>query len=89
MDAGLIDLGRQKVIEWPELLDELEELLGEEIKRLNCEKEFQHLRTIYQRGTSAHRQTKLFHGWIADGVSEEEAFRRLVDDLIQETARGL
>jgi glutamate---cysteine ligase / carboxylate-amine ligase len=89
LDRGFVHFGREEHMEWPELLDGLEELLGEDAERLGCTKELAHLRTIYERGTSAHRQTRLFKEWRAQGMSEDDTFRALVDDLIQETRFGV
>ena len=42
-----------------------------------------------KRGTSAHRQIKVFEEARARGASEREGFNAVVDWLIRETASGL
>ena len=46
-------------------------------------------RTILERGTSAHRQVKVFEDARSRGATEREALHAVVDWLIRETANGL
>ena len=41
------------------------------------------------RGTSAHRQLAVYQEAVAAGAAKEEALRRVVDWLIEETLAGL
>ena len=88
-DQGLIDLGRGHVIPFPQLLEELIELVAEDAEALGCLTEVCHARTILARGTSAHRQLAVRAEAIAGGATDEEADRAVVDHLIRETARGI
>jgi hypothetical protein len=52
-------------------------------------KELEHVHRILSRGTSAHRQLALRKRLLADGLTEAEANRRLIEHLIDETASGV
>ena len=88
-DQGLIDLGRGRVIPFPQLLEELLDLIREDAKALGCVGLVEHTRTILARGTSAHRQIEVRRKALADGASKQEAHRTVVDHLIAETAKGV
>ncbi|HEX9876560.1 MAG TPA: carboxylate-amine ligase [Gammaproteobacteria bacterium] len=86
VDQGLIDLGRGRIIPFPQLMEELLELISDDAAALGCVKDVQRVRHILAHGTSAHRQLKVRERAIAEGASEEEALRAVVDSLVQETA---
>ncbi len=88
-DRGLIDFGRGRVIPFPQLLEEVLELVREDAEALGCVSHVEHTRTILARGTSAHRQLEVHGQALAAGASNDEAYRALVDHLIAETARGV
>ncbi len=88
-DEGLIDMGVGRVVPFPQLLDEVLELTAEDAEALGCAAEVASLRTILERGTSAHRQVAVFNKACAAGASREEALREVVDFLVAETANGL
>ena len=88
-DEGLLDLARGELVPFPELLEEMITLLREDALALGCLAELEHARTILQRGTSAHRQMRVYNEAKARGASEREALVAVVDWLIQETAAGL
>jgi carboxylate-amine ligase len=88
-DQGLIDLGRGKVIPFPQLVEELIDLVRGDAEALGCLAEVEHARTILSRGTSAHRQLAARAKAIEDGATDDEANRAVVDHLIRETARGI
>jgi len=85
-DAGLLDLGRKRIVPFAELLDEIIGLVREDAEALGCVAEVDSLRTILERGTSAHRQLAVYEGALAEGASDEEALRAVVDWLVAETA---
>jgi len=89
LDRGFVHFGREEQVEWDQLLDHLDEELTVDAERLGCLEELRHLRTIKQRGTSAHRQTRVFEELRAGGASEEESLKGVVDDLIAETRVGV
>ncbi len=88
-DEGLIDLAKGRVVPFPELLDELLELVAEDAEALGCEEELADVRNILTRGTSAHRQLKTYEQAQAAGDSEEDCLKAVVDTLISDTAGGL
>ena len=88
-DRGLIDLGRGRIIPFPQLIEELIELVEDDARALGCSAEVEHARHILANGTSAHRQLAVRAKALADGASETEAYRAVVDHLIAETARGV
>jgi carboxylate-amine ligase len=88
-DQGLIDLGRGAVIPYPQLCDELIDLIREDAAELGCEREVVHARQILVRGTSAHRQLAVHATALDDGADEQTALRKVVEHLVFETAKGL
>ncbi len=87
-DEGLIDFGRLEMVPYADLLDELIGLVREDAEALGCTTEIEHARTILRRGTSAHHQIAVYHQALAEGATEAEALRRVVDWLIAETVPG-
>jgi len=88
-DEGLIDFGRGNIVAFPELIDELLELIREDAEELACVSEVERARTIVARGTSAHRQLRVYDEAVASGASQLEAMHAVVDHLIAETAAGV
>jgi carboxylate-amine ligase len=86
-DAGLLDLGRQRVVPFRELLEEMLELVAEDAAALGCSAEVARIPEILARGTSAHRQLQVHEQALAAGATPEEALRAVVDWLVAETAR--
>jgi carboxylate-amine ligase len=88
-DEGLLDLARAELVPFPELLEELLELIHDDAVALDCVKEVEHARTIVKRGTSAHRQVRVWDEARRAGASEREAHAAVVDWLVRETAAGI
>jgi carboxylate-amine ligase len=88
-DEGLIDLGRGRIIPFPQLVEELLDLIRRDAEALDCVEQVEHARNILARGTSAHRQREVYSQAMAAGASSGEAGRLVVDHLIEETARGV
>jgi carboxylate-amine ligase len=86
-DQGLIDLGKGRIIPFPQLMEELLELVHEDAEALGCAQELQHVRHILAHGTSAHRQLRVQKEALASGATDEEALQAVVDHLIEATAR--
>jgi glutamate---cysteine ligase / carboxylate-amine ligase len=86
-DAGLLDLGRQRVVPFAELLEEMVALVAEDAAVLGCSAEIARLPDILERGTSAHRQLQVYNRATADGATQEDALRAVVGWLVEETAR--
>jgi carboxylate-amine ligase len=88
-DEQLLDLARGELVPFPQLADELIQLVDEDAEVLGCRREIEHLRTILVRGTSAHRQLRTFDSARNGGATQREALQAVVDFLIRETASGL
>ena len=58
----LMDFGRGELVPFPDLVDELVDLVREDAEELGCFAEVEHARTIAARGTSADRQLEVFNG---------------------------
>ena len=88
-DAGLLDLGRQRIVPFAELVREIVELVRDDAVELDCAAEIDGLAEIQRRGTSAHRQLRVYEGALREGASEQEALEAVVDWLVAETAHGV
>ena len=89
LDEGMVDFGRGEIVPYPDLLEEIIELVADDAKRLGCTREVRAVRDIVARGTSAHRQVAVYEKALADGADEEEALRAVVDWLVAETVAGV
>jgi carboxylate-amine ligase len=85
----LLDLAKDELVSFSDLLEELLVVLREDGEALGCTKELEHARKILERGTSAHRQIAVFERARSSGASEREAFEAVVDFLVSETANAL
>ncbi len=85
---GMIDFGKGEIVPFRELIEELMEILAEDADYFNCTTEIQHALTIIDRGTSADRQIAKFNQLMAEGQSQGDALRGVVDQLIEETLVG-
>ncbi|RMF01917.1 MAG: carboxylate-amine ligase, partial [Alphaproteobacteria bacterium] len=88
-DEGLVDYGRGEIIPFPDLLEELIELIREDAAFFDCEREVAHALEIVRRGTSADRQIALYTSLTNTGASKEEALKAVVDSLIEETVQSV
>jgi carboxylate-amine ligase len=86
-DAGLLDLGRQQIVPFGELVAELIDLVREDAVALDCVAEIERLREIVGCGTGAHRQIAAYDAALRDGAADQEALVAVVDWLVAETAR--
>jgi carboxylate-amine ligase len=82
---SLIDFGRGKLVPYPDLVQEMVELVRPAAEALDCFSEVDHASEIVRRGTSADRQLEVYHLALAQGASEEKALHAVVDWLIAET----
>ena len=89
IDDGLVDFGKGQVTPFPELLEELIELIAEDIEFFQCADEIENARAILKRGTSSHRQIAVYDEAVAGGAAPEEALKAVVDMLVAETVAGL
>jgi carboxylate-amine ligase len=89
VDDGLVDFGKGEIVPYPELMEELLELVAEDAEALKCESEIDRARAIIAEGTSAHRQVKVYDEMLAGGGNEEEALKAVVDLLVEETTKDI
>ncbi len=88
IDEALFDFGRGELVEFPSLISEMIEMMEEDAQFFGCVNEVDHIRKIYQRGTSAHHQIEVYNDAISQGQSKEEALREVVRYLIKATQAG-
>jgi glutamate---cysteine ligase / carboxylate-amine ligase len=81
INGKLLDFGRQEEVEFPQLANELLELVDDVVDELDVRKEVEHVRTILQQGSSADRQLAVFR--------ETQDLKAVVDHLIAETKMGV
>lgn len=89
LDEGLIDFGRTTRLPMSDLLAEILDLVAEDAEALGTADLLDHVRTIPSRGTSAHRQRRVFREALAAGADRSDALVRVVDDLRAETVADL
>ena len=89
IDGSLVDFGKGEMVHYSQLLDEMLEIIGDDARYFDCVEEVEHARTILRRGTSAHWQRKVYGEAKADGATDTEAVRAVVQLLIKETMHGL
>lgn len=88
-DGTLLDFGRNDLIPYRELLSELIELVAEDAEALGCREEVARAVDIVDRGTSAHHQLRVFNQARQQGADDAKALCKVVDWLIEETARDV
>lgn len=89
VEGSLMDFGAGELIPYPELIDELIELVQKDADELGCTTEVEHAREIVARGTSADRQLQAYGEALAAGASDQEAVRAVVDLLIVDSIAGV
>jgi carboxylate-amine ligase len=89
ISESLIDFGRGLLVPYPQLLEEIIELVQEDAVLLGCVDELHHARNIVSRGTSADIQIDIVRAAQTGGADEHEALEQVVDWLIEETVSGL
>ena len=89
IDEGLVDFGKGAIGPYDGLLEELIDLTREDAEALGCADEIAHAREIIGRGTSAHRQLVAYQSALEAGDSHDEALKKVVDFMIEETVAGL
>ncbi len=86
---SMIDFGRGEMLPFADLIDELIDHVSEDAKALDCVAEVNHCKTIALEGTSADRQIALFKKLAAEGASDREALKAIVEQLRTETLAGV
>ena len=87
-DGDLIDFGKEEERPFNLLMEELLDILDDVVDELGSRKEVEYVRTILSKGTSAHRQLKIYRKHGGD-ENAEEAMKAVVDNLVEETKQGL
>ncbi len=88
-DDGMVDFAKGEVVPFSELLDEIIPFIEEDAQALDCVDEIYRLKDILTQGTSSHRQVAIFEENLANGLSHDEALKKVVDWLIDETTNHL
>jgi carboxylate-amine ligase len=86
---GLIDFGANTITPFPQLMDELVELVAEDAEALGCRDEVERVIAIASAGTSTTRQRAVAAGAEAAGSDRNGAMTAVVDSLIEEFHEGL
>jgi carboxylate-amine ligase len=89
MGEPLVDFGRGELVAYPDLLEEMIELVAPAAEEFGCLEATRETRRIVAEGTSADRQLAVYEEAIAAGAEEEEALRAVVDLLVRDTRAGL
>ena len=86
--SEMVDFGLEEEVPFPNLMEELLEILDDVVDDLGSREEVEYVRTILEQGSSADRQIAVFE---AHGGEEntEEALKAVVDHLVAETKLGL
>ncbi len=85
IDGSLIDYGIEEAVPLPTLWAELLDLLDDVLDELGTRKDVEYIHTILDKGTSADRQLATYRKAITEGCTDEQAFIKVMDQLIAET----
>jgi len=85
MERGLIDFGKGALVPYPELLEELLEIIQPDAEHFDCVEEVARARLIAAQGTSADRQRKTYTEAREAGADEASALAAVVTALRAET----
>ena len=88
-DDTLIDFGIGRQVPYAELVEELLDLVAEDVEALDCADAIAVIPEILRRGTSAHRQRRVWRDALAGGADERAAGEAVVRWLVRETSDGL
>lgn len=84
VSGKLVDHGRAEMAAFPDLVEEMIELMVPDAEFLDCRQELMQLRSMARDGTSADRQRAAYKAARDGGASEKEAAVAVVDHLIGE-----
>jgi carboxylate-amine ligase len=87
--GSLVDFGKGTLVPFPDLVEEIIELVSQDAIEFDVRDEIRHARSILREGTSAHRQIAAHGKAIADGADDREALQAVVDELIVDTLYGI
>ena len=83
--GSFVDEATKRARPVAEVLDEVHDLVAEDARALDCERELDLARWIIARGTSADRQLTLYTEGLGRGLSNRDALAAVVDWLTAET----
>lgn len=89
VEGTLMDFGRGVLVPFSELVEEMIEIIRPDAEELGCLAQVERARDIVKDGTSAERQIQVVKTALAEGASNDEALRTLVQFLITDTQHGL
>jgi glutamate---cysteine ligase / carboxylate-amine ligase len=89
IDAELIDFGIEESVPIRKLWDEILTLIDPHLDRLGAREDAYYVHQIFEHGTSADRQTAVYHAALKDGLGEADALVRVMDHILAETKKGL
>ena len=81
----MVDFGKGAVVPFPELMEELLELIAEDAEHFDCVEDVARALEIVKEGTSADRQLARFEAVKALGGTEQAALVAVVDGIIDDT----
>jgi carboxylate-amine ligase len=88
-EGSLVDFGKGTLVPFPDLVEEIVELVSQDAIEFDVRDEIRHARDIIRDGTSAHRQLAAHERAIAEGANDREALQAVVDELIVDTLYGI
>ncbi|MCY3979339.1 MAG: carboxylate-amine ligase [Chloroflexi bacterium] len=89
LDGQLIDYGKREAVSMRDLAYELLEVVDDVVDELGSRDEVNYVRTILEKGTSSDRQLAVYKDCIANGATQSEATKAVVDHLRAETLAGV
>ncbi len=89
IEGSLMDFGRGILVPFADLVEEMIEMITPDAEELGCVPHVERARDIVKEGTSADRQIQVVKTALAEGASNDEALRKLVQYLIADTQHGL
>jgi carboxylate-amine ligase len=87
--GSLVDFGKGTLVPFPDLVEEIVELVSQDAIEFDVRDEIRHARNIIRDGTSSHRQLAAHQKAIAGGANNREALQAVVDELIVDTLYGI
>jgi carboxylate-amine ligase len=88
-EGSLVDFGKGTLVPFPDLIDEIVDLVEPDAVEFDVLEEVSHARTIVTEGTSSQRQIAAFQNAVEAGASDREALAAVVDELIVDTLHGI
>ena len=85
----LVDFGKGALVPFPDLVEEMIEVVAQDAVEFDVRDEVRHARAIASGGTSAQRQVRAYEIALDAGASEHEALQAVVDELIVDTLHGI